>query len=188
MTAITSGMGVSPSDRIKQQLAAAIASGNVKAGDKGAVSGALDDIGAAMDASAPTRRAANQDKIGDLIDKQVSDGKLSEDQAADIKALFADAMQQLGGLLNAGSQPAAADDDADAMNDNTAVDYGLQALASLPSPGSPAGGADSMSALVDFLSTLQTSEVQASPYGASGSRTANATTTGLSSLMIDRSM
>jgi hypothetical protein len=102
MTSISSTMStlsfMSPNDRMKLQLQSAVSAGTIGASDQSALSSALDDIDSAMQSSGPpapgTSPSGMKDRIDSLIDNEVSDGKLTDDQAAELKKLFADAAPQ----------------------------------------------------------------------------------------------
>lgn len=97
-----------------------------------------------------------QSKINDLISNEVSDGKLTSDQAAELKNVFAQTFQNgPGGPGGPGGQGGP------------------------DTPGGPGGGAGGSSAasssnsdvsqvLSDFLKLLQDSQGGSSSYGASG--------------------
>ena len=84
----------SPRDMMQDRLTDAISSGSISASDKDALTSALDDI----DKSLPSQAAAGtgrpdpkamKAKIDSLIDQEVKSGKLTDDQASELKQLFA---------------------------------------------------------------------------------------------------
>lgn len=103
----------SPKDRIQNQLETQAAAGTVKATDVDALSAAIDEIDAAMtqglsgSIAGGTRPSSGEigDKISGLIDGLVDQGKLTSDQAEELKEVFANAIPQggPGGLAAASS-------------------------------------------------------------------------------------
>jgi hypothetical protein len=184
MTSISSAAAsmtqfASPRERLQDTLETQAANGTVKSDDVQALSAALDDIDAAMTqgrgasgASRGQRPSPTEmtDKINGLIDDQVKSGKLTSDQAEELKGVFADAMPSggpgggrgPGGPGGAGGPPPGG-----------------------PPPGGGPGGAcgaeqssDSSSSsdssdqladlLADFLKMVQESQSKSQTYGANG--------------------
>jgi len=98
-TSASSSYSTSPLDRLKQELAKEVSSGQISSTDETALSSALDDIDSAMKSGAssaasgsggsPPSPEAMQSKINDLIQNEVSSGKLTSDQASELKSVFA---------------------------------------------------------------------------------------------------
>ncbi len=82
----------SPRDRINDRISAAVSSGEISATDQSALSTALDSI----DSSLASERSGGSKPSGDmkakmesLIQGQVDNGTLTEDQATELKSMFA---------------------------------------------------------------------------------------------------
>lgn len=176
MSAIASATAsqFSPLSRLKSELASEVSAGTVNSADQSALSSALDDIDSAMQANKPSAGSARpsrdemQSKISDLIDGEVSSGKLTSDQADELKNVFSSAFKGgPGGPGGAGGPPPG------------------------PPPSGVAGSSDSSSStsssgdvskmLSDFLQTLMDSNSKSSSYGASG----DSLTSQLQSLIVD---
>lgn len=104
MTSITSSamfQRTSPRDMLQNELLSSISSGAIQAGDKEALSAALDSIDATLRSrpaggGKPPSPDEMKAKIESLIDDQVDSGKLTTDQAEELKNVFANAMPQGG--------------------------------------------------------------------------------------------
>lgn len=172
---------MSPGDRMKLQLQSAVSAGTVKSADQSALSSALDDIDTAMKASGPpaagTDPSAMKTKIGSLIDKEVSDGKLTDDQATELKQVFADAAESMrgpggpGGPGGAGGPPppppSCSDEDGDTTSSTSSTDSTKSAIETL----------------IAFLKQLESSMSSSTTYGSGGTSAAASTTA--SSLLVD---
>lgn len=132
MTTISSassqGYGVSPLDRLKQELAAEISSGSVSASDSDALSSALDSIDSSLQQSRPSAGSTPpspgdlQDKVSSLIDQQVTSGALTSDQASELKQVFANTFTGQGPGGAGGPPPSATDSDSDSASDGSTSD------------------------------------------------------------------
>lgn len=74
------------------RISAAVSSGSISATDQTALSSALDSIDSSLsaDRASGTKPASGmKDRVDGLIDQQVKDGKLTDDQAGELKKLFA---------------------------------------------------------------------------------------------------
>src|SRR5260363_43678 len=124
MTSISASSmsGYSPLDLLKQELAKEVSAGKVSATDQTALSSALDDIDSALQSgssssssttssSTPPSPKEMQSKIDDLIQSEVDSGKLTADQASELKNVFANAFS--GGPGGAGGPPPADDSSSD---------------------------------------------------------------------------
>lgn len=169
---------LSPSDRLKQQLQSAVSAGTVKATDQTALSSALDDIDSAMKASGPPQQGGSptgmKDKVDSLIDKQVADGKLTDEQAEELKTLFAEAAPQgAGGPGGPPPGPPPTDE-----SSSTEATDGSSTTTSTD-------GTDATDQMIEALKTFLEKFEQAvsanSPYGSDGTSTGS----GLSSLLFD---
>ena len=82
----------SPRDRLQTRLEDAISGGKIKSADKDALSGALDDIDKSMQQAAKSDTGKSPAdmiaRLKSLIDDKVKAGKLTEDQAAELRAMF----------------------------------------------------------------------------------------------------
>lgn len=139
-----SGQGWSPLQRMQGQLQRAVTSGTVKADDQDALSAAITDIGAQLQAnaaSAGTRLDPQgaRSTIDSLISDDVSSGKLTADQASELKSVFAQAAQHMHGHGHRTKAPT--QDDADSNSDD-ATDAATPVAAS---------------SFMDFLQKLETS-------------------------------
>ncbi len=86
---------------LQNELLSQISSGTIDSGDKDALSTALDSIDATLKSSRPaagTRPSPDemQSKIEGLVDDQVASGKLTSEQAEELKNVFANAMPKRG--------------------------------------------------------------------------------------------
>ncbi|WP_315754157.1 MULTISPECIES: hypothetical protein [unclassified Bradyrhizobium] len=104
MTSISASSmsGFSPLDLLKQELTKEVSAGKVSSTDQTALSSALDDIDSALKSggnsssssstsSTPPSPEEMQSKIDDLIQSEVDSGKLTSDQATELKTVFANA-------------------------------------------------------------------------------------------------
>lgn len=151
---------MSPLQRLQDELTSEVSSGTIGAGDQSALSAALTDIDSAMKSQAPSAGSgsppspdAMKSKIDDLIANEVSNGKLTSDQADELKNVFAQAFKGGPGGHGGPGGPRG--------------------------PGGPGGGSadasqssssDSSSSTVlsDFLKLLQDSQGSSSSYSSSG--------------------
>lgn len=83
----------SPKAYLQSQLTSQISSGQIKASDKEALTSALDDIGKALESSKGSTSSPGDigSKIDELISSQEKTGKLTSDQASELRELFSDA-------------------------------------------------------------------------------------------------
>lgn len=90
----------SPRDRLQNELTSEISAGKVKSADLDPLTAALDSIDETLKSQREADRAAGsgppspddiKSKIDDLIADQVSSGKLTSDQADELKNVFANA-------------------------------------------------------------------------------------------------
>ena len=86
----------SPLQKLQDELLSEVKSGAVKSSDQDALSAALTDIDSAMQASRASDQASGtrpspadlKSKIDDLINGEVSSGKLTSDQATELQGIF----------------------------------------------------------------------------------------------------
>lgn len=173
MTAISASSNssyVSPLQLLQKELAAEVSSGKVSDTDATALSSALTDIDQSLQSSRSDAGSSApgdvKSKIDDLIASEVSSGKLTSDQAAELKDVFKTAFAGgPGGPGGAGGPPPG------------------------PPPSDGASSADSASSssisdiLKEFLETLQQQQQASSTssYGAAGTTTSAS----FSALLID---
>jgi hypothetical protein len=189
MTTISSGFSAqaamqSPRARMNARLEAATQAGTISKTDETALSGALDDIDKALSSSSASGTAsatrpdpsAMKTRIDGLIDQEVKDGKLTDDQAAELKDLFGanapDQAQGPGGPGGPGAAggpppppPSGSDDDDDSVSATGATDSISTKL-------------DALTALIEKLRQSLASD---DSYGASASSTSSQT-----ALLIDK--
>jgi hypothetical protein len=182
MTSISSGATYashSPRDRLLTQLQSAVTAGTVKQTDQTALSSAIDDIGSALKASGPpaqsTTPTSMKDKVDSLIDQEVKDGKLTDDQATELKQVFADASRAMGPPPPGGAR----NDGADAGTGGN-CDSDASQTASSSTTGTT--GSDPLSKLIDFLKKLETTLASTSAYNSNGTQTS-----GLTSALVNTS-
>src|SRR5438128_4044923 len=104
----------SPLQRLQSELQSEVTSGTISSSDQDALSSALTDIDSSLQASRASDQASGtrpspddlKSKIDDLIDGEVSSGKLTRDQATELqgvfKAAFANGPGGAGGTGGAG--------------------------------------------------------------------------------------
>ena len=86
----------SPLQKLQNELLSEVSSGVINSSDKDALSSALTDIDSAMQSSRASDQANGtrpspdemKSKIADLIESQVSSGKLTTDQATELQGIF----------------------------------------------------------------------------------------------------
>ncbi|MBR1273979.1 hypothetical protein [Bradyrhizobium sp. AUGA SZCCT0283] len=167
----------SPLQKLQDELLSEVKSGAIKSSDQDALASALTDIDSAMQASrasdqaSATRPSPDQlkSKIDDLINGEVSSGKLTSDQATELrgifKAAFANGPGGAGGPPPGGPPPTAgASPSDDSSSSTTSIDDILK----------------------QFLQSLQESLSASSSttYGATGSSSTSSSGS-FSALLID---
>ena len=152
----------SPRDLLQNELQSEVSSGSISADDQDALSAALDDIDQTLRSQRPEQGSARpshsemKSKIDDLIASEVQNGKLTSDQAEELKNVFANAFAQgpggaggpQGGPGGAGG-PCAPGESGDASASSDSSDQLSELLA-------------------DFLKLVQDSLSKNSTYNASG--------------------
>jgi hypothetical protein len=86
----------SPLQKLQDELLSEVKSGAISSSDKDALSAALNDIDASMQSSRASDQASGtrpspsdlKSKIDDLINGEVSSGKLTSDQATELQGIF----------------------------------------------------------------------------------------------------
>ena len=91
----------SPADRMQLALQAAVQAGSVKTADESALSTALTKIDSSIQSGSTAILAPDptsiKDKVSSLIDDQVANGTITSDQATELRQVFAQASQKMGG-------------------------------------------------------------------------------------------
>src|SRR5258708_1465879 len=155
----------SPRDLLQNELTKEGSVGTIRTGDQDALSSALDSIDSSLQSQRDADRASGtrpspgdlKSKVDDLIAAQVSDGKLTSDQATELKNVFQNAFAKgpgggpsgPGGPGGPGGSDAASTDGS-SNSSSTSSNTDLQKL------------------LADFLSTLQNSSSQTASYTGAG--------------------
>jgi hypothetical protein len=147
ISAASSSNSLTPLQKLQQELQAEVTSGKISTGDQDALSSALTDIDSSIQAgrSSDTSTSAKaspgdlKSKVDDLISGEVSSGKLTSDQASELKDVFKAAFA--GGPGGAGKShgaggppPSDSASDTDSTDSTTATspaDLLKQLLASL---------------------------------------------------------
>lgn len=168
MTSISSSFAAhsfSPLSRLQSELSSEVSSGAISASDKDALSAALTDIDSALKGQMHSAGGGQrpsptdmQSKINDLIDGEVSNGKLTSAQAGELKQVFANALQvgpggaagptpdgPPGGMLGLGS-----------FSDNSTTN------------STSTEGSDLSQLLQEFLKNIQDSFGASTNYGTDG--------------------
>lgn len=126
----------SPLQRLQDELQSEVKSGAISSSDQDALSAALTDIDSAMQASRSSDQAGGtrpspddlKSKIDDLINGQVSSGKLTSDQATELQGLFKEAFAH--GPGGAGGSPpsdgASSTDSSDSSSGTSSINDILQ--------------------------------------------------------------
>jgi hypothetical protein len=177
----------SPLQRLQDELQSEVNSGAIGSSDQSALSSALTDIDSALqagrssDQSSGTRPSPGdlKSKIDDLIQSEVSSGKLTSDQATELqgvfKAAFANGPGGAGGPGGPGGAggppPGPPPSDSSSSTDGTDDSSSDNSVADL---------------LQQFLQALQNSLPSSTSYNAAGtSSTTSSNSSQLSALLID---
>jgi hypothetical protein len=175
----------SPLQKLQNELLSEVNSGVISSSDKDALSSALTDIDSAMQSSRASDQASGvrpspdemKSKIDDLINGEVSSGKLTADQATELQGVFKAAFANgPGGPGGAGGPPPGGPPPSDdASSDDSS---------SSTSSSSSTTSIDDI--LKQFLESLQESLSSSSKsYSASGSSNTASSSTSFSALLID---
>lgn len=177
----------SPRAMMDKRISAAVSAGTISATDQTALSGALDSIDSSLSASQSSGTKPTggiKDRVDSLIADQVKAGTLTEDQASELKTIFAQgpggtpgsssadgsdssddmAMNGVGGVSGAkghcgghgGPPPASNDDDSSTTSTSSTAD----------------SASTQLDTLISFLQKLRGS-MASSTYGTSSSSTAS---------------
>lgn len=191
MTSISAASAQSyqlPLQKLQDELLSEVKSGAISSSDKDALSAALNDIDASMQSSRASDQASGtrpspgdlKSKIDDLINGEVSSGKLTSDQATELqgifKAAFANGPGDAGGPGGPGGPPPGGhggpppSDGASSSDDSSSSTTSIDDI------------------LKQFLQSLQESLSASSSttYGATGSSsTSSSSSASFSALLID---
>jgi hypothetical protein len=180
----------SPLQKLQDELLSEVKSGAIKSSDQDALASALTDIDSAMQASRASDQASGtrpshadlKSKIDDLINSEVSSGKLTSDQATELQGIFKAAFANgpggaggPGGPRGAGGPPPGGpppSDDASSSEETS-------------SSSSSSTSIDDI--LKQFLQSLQESLSASSStsYGATGTTSSSSSSASFSALLID---
>ena len=188
-SATASQQSFSPLKMLQTELASEVKAGTINAADQSALSSALDDIDQAMQSSKPSAGSRPspdemKSKIDGLIDDQVSSGKLTSDQAEELKGVFAKGLQ--GGPGGAGGPPPGGaggasgsksseeTDPADSNGDGTVSAIEQAAYdATNKTDSTSSSDSDVTKLLQSFLDSLKESQSKNSTYGDGGNTLAS---------------
>jgi hypothetical protein len=168
----------SPLQKLQDELLSEVKSGAIKSSDQDALASALTDIDSAMQASrASGTRPSPADlksKIDDLINGEVSSGKLTSDQATELQGVFKAAFANgPGGAGGAGGPPPGGPGGPPPADGASSIDDSSSSTTSIDD------------ILKQFLQSLQESLSASSStsYGATGSSSTSSAS--FSALLID---
>lgn len=166
MTSVSStGWGTGIQSLLQRQ----VTSGAIPKGDQSALSSAITDIGGALKSGTSTSGSI-QDRVSSLIDNEVSSGKLTGDQASELKGLFAKAHGHVHHAHGGGGASSALNDLLSPDGTTNADGTTSTATASTDPITSIASGAHSVvDGLASFVSNLRSAVKSNGLYGAGGS-------------------
>jgi hypothetical protein len=165
MTSISgSGWGSGIQSLLQKQVTA----GTIPSGDQSALSSAISDIGSALQ-SGGSSTASIKDQVSGAIDNEVSSGKLTTDQASELKGLFAKAHAGHAHHAHGGGGASAldslfSDDSTDPTDPTNTAASSTDPLSSVASSANSA-----LDGLTSFVSSLRSAVSSNSLYGAAGS-------------------
>lgn len=169
----------SPRERLQNELASEVSSGQVGAGDQDALSSALDSIDQALTSErasdTPGQRLSPQDmkkKIDGLIDQQTTSGALTADQANELKQVFQNSFGKghHGGHGGVGGPPPGPP-----PGDPSSQDGSSTSDTTASSTDAASSSSDVSSLIQDFLKQLQENLSKQTSYGADGSKPSSTT-------------
>jgi hypothetical protein len=164
ISAASIGHFQSPLQRLQDELQSEVKSGTISSSDQDALASALTDIDSALQASRGSGEASGtrpspgdlKSKIDDLISSQVSSGKLTSDQATELKGIFETAFANgPGGAGGPGGPPPGPPPSDDASSSTGSSD-------------SSSGTSSIEDILQQFLQSLQQSLSSSSSYSSTG--------------------
>jgi hypothetical protein len=160
----------SPREMLQNELLSEVSSGAISTDDQDALSAALDDIDSTLRSQRPSPGSARpspsemKSKIEDLIASEVQNGKLTSDQAEELKNVFANAFSHGPGGAGGPGGPGAPGGPGSPGGPGGACAAG--------GSGNTSGSSDSSDQLSqmldDFLKLVQQSLSKNSNYDASG--------------------
>lgn len=159
----------SPLQRLQDQLQSEVSSGTISASDQSALSSALNDIDSSPQSDGTSDQSSGsgpdgiKSKIDDLIQQEVSSGKLTDQQATELQGVFKSAFSH--GPGGAGGPPPAGGTDSSSSG-NSVVDLLQQFLQALKS------------SLTDSTSTGTTDTDDTTSANASSTTGTNSSSTG----------
>jgi hypothetical protein len=176
--ASSSSTTLTPLQKLQQELQAELAKGTVATGDSDALSSALAEIDKSLQGDSASQSGSTQSKPGDikskiddLIEAQVSSGKLTTEQATELQGVFQAAFA--GGPGGAGGPPPGPPPSDSASTDATT--------------SADSTSTDTDTALQKLLAALQESLAasSASSYSATGSSASTTNKASFSALLVD---
>jgi hypothetical protein len=180
--ASSSSTTLTPLQKLQQELQAELAKGTVATGDSDALSSALAEIDKSLQGDSANQSGSTQSKPGDikskiddLIEAQVSSGKLTTEQATELQGVFQAAFA--GGPGGAGGPPPGPPPSDSASTDATdSADV-----------TSTSTSTDTDTALQKLLAALQESLAasSANSYSATGSSASTTNKASFSALLVD---
>jgi hypothetical protein len=170
----------SPLQKLQDALLSEVKSGAIKSSDQDALASALTDIDSAMQSSRASDQASGtrpspadlKSKIDDLINGEVSSGKLTSDQATELQGIFKAAFANgPGGAGGAGGPPPGGPPPADGASSSDDSSSSTTSIDDI---------------LKQFLQSLQDqlSASSSTSYGATGSSSSSSSAS-FSALLID---
>lgn len=171
MTSVSStGWGTGIQSLLQKQ----VTSGAIPQGDQSALSSAINDIGGALKSGTPASGSI-QDRVSGLIDNEVSSGKLTGDQASELKGLFAKAHGHMhhvhagGGGASSALNDLLSPDGTTNADGTTSTDGTTTTASTDPLTGAANGAHSVIDGLASFVSSLRSAVSSNSLYGAGGS-------------------
>lgn len=164
----------SPLQRLQDELQSEVSSGTISASDQSALSSALDDIDSSLQPDGTSDQSGGsgpdgiKSKIDDLIQQEVSSGKLTDQQATELQNIFKSAFSHGPGGAD-GPPPAGGTDSS--SSGNSVVDLLQQFLQALKST------------LTDSTSPNTTDSGDTTSANASSSASTNSSSTAATDLL-----
>jgi hypothetical protein len=186
ISAAASSIYLSPLQQLQKELQSEVTAGKITSSDQEALSAALADIDASLQSSRASDSAGGtrpspgdmKSKIDDLIAGEVSSGKLTSDQATELKGVFEAAFANGPGGAGGPGGPRGGGPSGPPPADDTSSTDGTDSASDTTS-------AEDL--LQQFLQLLQESLSAASSnsYGATGTSSASGSASSFSALLID---
>lgn len=176
-----------PLQKLEAELQSEVSNGTIASSDESALSSALTDVDSAIKSSqssdsssgAKLSPADMRTKIDDLIQNEVSSGKLTNAQGTELKGVF----QATFGQGPGGPPPSAGTDSASSSTDSSSTTSSTKSS----SDTSSADTGDISELLQQFMQALQSSLSSSSStsYNASGTSTMSDSSSQLQAILID---